>query len=394
MPRSTPINGSPSLLLVTAVYPPTVGGSAVLFENVYSRFRHTRVSVLTDVVVKGTRAIGAVGSIERRRLSTPDWGLSHPRGLLHHLDCALDIRRRARRLGRNTVVHCGRVLPEGVAARFASIAGGPAFGCWVHGEDLATARSSRELTWVTEWVLGAASIVFANSHNTKTFVTTFGVPPERVEVVHPGVDTTRFTPNVPGALIRHRFGLDNALLLLSVGRLQARKGHDVALRAVADLAHRWPALHYVIVGDGEERERLETLTRQLGVTGRVRFVGEVEEEELAGYFAACDVFVLPNRVEAGDFEGFGIVFLEAAASGKPVVGGASGGVVEAVDHGRTGLLVDGGDVAAVRQALEQLLSSADRREEFGRTGREWANKFSWESAAAKVEAATAGTTRG
>jgi phosphatidylinositol alpha-1,6-mannosyltransferase len=159
----------------------------------------------------------------------------------------------------------------------------------------------------------------------------------------------------------------------------------VAIRAVAGLRDRWPSLHYLVVGDGDERGRLEALADALGVTDCVRFVGEVADQELAQYFAACDVFVLPNRVEAGDFEGFGIVFLEAAASGKPVVGGASGGVVEAVDDGRTGLLVDAEDPSAVQSALERLLSSPDLRDRFGRAGRVWATRFSWESAAAKVE---------
>jgi phosphatidylinositol alpha-1,6-mannosyltransferase len=387
VPESTPTTPTPPLLLVTAMYPPAVGGSAVLFENVYSRCRDARVVVLTDDLVQGSRSGGAITAIEHCALATPHWGLSHPRGIAHHLAAARAIRRWARRLGSGTAVHCGRVLPEGVAARLARMAGGSPFACWVHGEDLATARSSRELTWVTEWVLKAASVVFANSHNTKAFVGTFGVPADRIEVVHPGVDRQRFHPHHDGRPIRSRHGLDDAMVLLSVGRLQARKGHDVMLQAVAALRHRWPSLRYVIVGDGEEREVLRRLTEQLELTDRVLFVGQVADDDLAGYFAACDVFTMPNRVEGGDFEGFGIVFLEAAACGKPVVGGASGGVVEAVADGETGLLVDGASVAAVVDALDRLLSSPDLRQRMGDAGREWAGRFSWEAAAASVMAA-------
>jgi phosphatidylinositol alpha-1,6-mannosyltransferase len=386
VPDSPPTT-TPPLLLVTAMYPPAVGGSAVLFENVYSRCHDAQVVVLTDHSVHGGGTGGAIAAIERRALATPHWGLSHPRGITHHLAAARAIRRRARRLGSGTVVHCGRVLPEGVAARLARMAGGPPFACWVHGEDLATARTSRELTWVTEWVLAAASVVFANSHNTKAFVGTFGVTADRIEVVHPGVDCERFHPRNDGRPIRNRHGLDDAMVLLSVGRLQARKGHDVTLRALADLRHRWPALRYVIVGDGKEREALHSLARQIGVTDRVLFVGEASDDDLAGYFAACDIFVLPNRVEAGDFEGFGIVFLEAAASGRAVIGGASGGVVEAVDDGRTGLLVDGASVAAVSAAIDRLLASSDLRQRLADAGRDWAGRFSWDAAAAAVMAA-------
>jgi phosphatidylinositol alpha-1,6-mannosyltransferase len=147
-----------------------------------------------------------------------------------------------------------------------------------------------------------------------------------------------------------------------------------------------PAVRYVIVGDGEERSRLERLVNELGIGDRVTFVGEVAEDMLPQYFAACDVFLLANRVEQGDFEGFGIVFLEAAASGKAVVGGASGGVVEAVEHGVTGVLVDGSSVEAVTRALGELGRSPETRRAYGDAGRRRAVEgFSWEAAAAKVK---------
>jgi phosphatidylinositol alpha-1,6-mannosyltransferase len=170
---------------------------------------------------------------------------------------------------------------------------------------------------------------------------------------------------------------------LSVGRLQRRKGHDNAIRAVASLREELPNLRYVIAGDGEERARLEQLAADLQVEDSVFFAGTVSAEELPAFYAACDVFVLPNRVdEDGDLEGFGIVFLEAAASGKPVIGGDSGGVPEAVERDVTGLLVDGANVAAVSAAIQHLATSEPCRRRLGTAGRARVERcFSWDRAA-------------
>lgn len=377
-------NGRPALL-VSELFPPAVGGSAVLFDNIYSRLPGAPVTVLTDDRF-GSDAADHGLPVYRRRLRTPVWGLAHPRGLQHHLGVAVAVRRLARRLGSTTVVHCGRILPEGVAARLAQMTGGPPFVCWAHGEDLATAMSSRELRWTTEWVLRGASGAFANSQNTKTFLAQFGILPEKIAVAYPGVDGSRFHPAVDGASVRARHGLSGELVLLSVGRLQTRKGHDVAIQAVAALARAVPSLRYLIVGDGEERARLQSLVAACHATEHVTFVGEVDDEDLPRYYAASDVFVLPNRVERGDFEGFGIVFLEAAASGKPVIGGASGGVTEAVADGSTGLLVDGASVDAVTNALATLAASPELRRTLGDAGRRRATtQFSWEAAARTVQ---------
>lgn len=367
-------------LLVSELFPPAVGGSAVLFDNIYSKLPAGSVTVLTDDAFTGDRSASGL-PLARRPLNTPWWGLAHPKGLLHHLGTARAVRATSRP---GTVVHCGRILPEGVAARFARFAGGPPFVCWAHGEDLATALSSRELTLTTRWVLRKTAAAFANSENTKAFLTRFGLAPEKITVVYPGVDRRRFHPGVDGAGIRARHGIGNGPVLLSVGRLQARKGHDVAIQAVARLAAQVPDVRYLIVGDGEERKRLEDLAR-VHASAHVTFVGEVSESDLPKYYAASDIFLLPNRVERGDFEGFGIVFLEAAACGKPVIGGASGGVVEAVDDGRTGLLVDGARVDAVFDAIARLAASPDERRRLGDEGRRRAqDRFSWDAAAARV----------
>src|SRR5204863_6870733 len=129
----------------------------------------------------------------------------------------------------------------------------------------------------------------------------------------------RFSPAVDGSRVRQRFAPSGELLLVTVGRLERRKGHDVTLAALAALRDRLPPFRYVIVGDGAERARLDAIVGESGLGDIVSFTGEIPGDELPSYFAACDIFVHPNRVVDGyNFEGFGIVFLEAAACGKPV----------------------------------------------------------------------------
>ncbi len=363
MLNSTP--NAPGLLLVSELYPPAIGGSAVLFGEIYSRLGDTPVTVLSE-------GIGMA-----------DYGIRNPRALWQYLRLAMKLRASARRVA---MIHCGRALPEGVAAWLCRRAGGPRYACWAHGEDISTALTSRELTLLMRMVYGGAEVVFANSENTRRMLRELGIADNRLELVYPGVDTQRFRPDIDATEIRQRIAPRGDMVLLSVGRFQTRKGHDLVIQAVAHLAHQQHrSFRYVIVGDGQERARLEALVDQCGVRDYVTFIGEVPGELLPHYFAACDIFVLPNRVEQNDVEGFGIVYLEAAASGKPAIGGRSGGVPEAVADGVTGLLVGGTDVDELAATIARLMDSEPLRRSLGDAGRARAvREFGWESAAARV----------
>jgi phosphatidylinositol alpha-1,6-mannosyltransferase len=353
-------------LLLTELYPPAVGGSAELLANVYGRFQRAPVTVWSDKV--------------------RHWGLLHPIGLGEHLRLAWRLRRAAART--KMVVHCGRALPEGLDAWLSRLAGGARYVCWTHGEELTYIAASRELQQLLRRVHRRASMVIANSRNTAAMLLARGVPGDRIEVVYPGVDVRRFTPEAPAAAaVRGRLARPGEALLLTVGRLQRRKGHDLALQAVAALHQSGKSVRYIIAGDGEERPRLERLARELGIADHVTFTGKVPIDELPALFAAADVFVHPNRIENGDFEGFGIVFLEAAAAGLPVVGGDSGGVPEAVERDVTGLLVSGTDADELVAVLRRLLDDDGLRRAMGAAGRRRVETtFSWEQAAARMEA--------
>jgi phosphatidylinositol alpha-1,6-mannosyltransferase len=369
------------ILLLTQLYPPDVGGSAVLLHEGYSRVQGAELVVAADLKSRAcepTNPQRAVGL----PIATTRWGFVHPSAVMHHLRLGWRLRRLART---DMVVHCARALPEGIAAWTARQLGGAPYVCWTHGEDLTTSLTSREQTLVTRRVHAGASAIIANSRNTKRLLEESGVEGSKIQVVYPGVDTDRFAPTVSGVRLRQKFTIGDGPLLLSVGRLQRRKGHDLAIAAVARLARTWPALRYLIVGNGDERGRLEDLSRSLGVTRHVVFAGEVPADDLPAYYAACDVFVMPNRVDGVDIEGFGIVFLEAASTGRPAIGGASGGVPEAVVDGQTGLLVGGTDSDELAAAIGRLISAPALARRLGEAGRARVERhFTWTVTAAGI----------
>lgn len=177
-------------------------------------------------------------------------------------------------------------------------------------------------------------------------------------------------------------------LVLSVGALKPRKGYDVSIRAIAEARKAIPNLRYVVIGAPDTSEymsHLRALIAELGLGDAVHFEGQVSETELRDWYRRCDLFLLTPVQVKGTFEGFGLVYLEAGACGKPVVGSRSGGVPDAVIDGQTGLLVPEGDVEATADAIVRLLSDSDLSSRLGRAGQERAREFSWETCAQRLE---------
>jgi phosphatidylinositol alpha-1,6-mannosyltransferase len=377
---------TPGVLVVSEVFPPAIGGSGALLENVYRRMSGRPVRVLADDAPPGLPPYAGPLEVRRVSMSAPDWGLVRPSSLRRHLRVARAIRQELRQAP--AVVHCARALPEGLSAAMALAGGGGRYVCWLHGEELGFASTSRELTWLARRVYRGATAVVANSHNSARLLTRdWGVPEEKIHVVHPGVDAERFRPGNDGAAMRSPLAGPDDVLFLSVGRLQRRKGHDMVLQAMARLRARVPRARYVIVGDGPHQGQLEADVQALGLGDIVHFAGPARDEDMPAWYAAADVFVMPNRSDGVDFEGFGMVFLEAAAAGKPSIGGRSGGVPEAVEDGVTGRLVDGTDVVELEAAMGALAASPELRSQYGTAGRERAvHQFSWDRAARDVDA--------
>jgi phosphatidylinositol alpha-1,6-mannosyltransferase len=195
----------------------------------------------------------------------------------------------------------------------------------------------------------------------------------RMVQLPPGVDEGEFRPGAGGAEIRERLGLVNRPIVVCVSRLVPRKGQDTLIRSLPEIHRRVPETAVLIVGGGPYRKRLEQMVEDAGLGSDVIFTGSVPWAELPSYFDAGDVFAMPCRTRRGglDVEGLGIVYLEASATGLPVVAGNSGGAPDAVIDGETGYVVDGRSPAQVAQRIADLLDDPAKARELGRRGRDW-----------------------
>ncbi len=366
-------------LMLTRVFPPQVGGSGRWFWELYRRLPRQ------EYVIAAGEHPGADEfdrthdlRIERMPLDFRSWGTLAPTSLANYSRAAWRLRRMIRRHGATTL-HAGCALPEGWLALRCKRRLGLPYAVYVHGEELRVFQSSRELTWMARRVYRHADLVIANSHNTAGLLReSWPVSAERLRVLHPGVDTTYFRPSPPDAEVRGQLGWHDRPVILTVGRLQKRKGHDMLIRALPAIRQQVPRVLYAIVGDGDERAALQRLVDELRLGEHVRFHGSPGDDVALRTYQQCDLFALPNREVDGDFEGFGIVLLEAQACGKPVVAGASGGTPETISPGRTGHIVDCSRPDALGELAIRFLCDTESRRLMAGEARAWiVENFEW-----------------
>ena len=277
-------------------------------------------------------------------------------------------------------VECGQLLPFGLIALLLKRVFGIPYLVWAYGNDVLRPQRYPFLRRLLCLVLSNADSVVAISQSTKREIVRLGLNPDRIAVIPPAVDTQRFHPQIDGSqvVIRHR--LQGKRVILTVARLVERKGIDMVIKAMPKVLEAIPNVVYLVIGIGPYQGKLERLARGLGLEGRVIFVGRVPDEELPYYYNICDLFVLVSRTLAdkGEIEGFGIVFLEAGACGKPVIGGRGGGTSEAIEEGVTGLLVDPLDVNEIANAIIRVLQDEELARRLGENGRRRAtNQPDW-----------------
>ncbi|MDR7415105.1 MAG: glycosyltransferase family 4 protein [Armatimonadota bacterium] len=371
-------------LFLTNDFPPMVGGEARLYAHICRAVPPDRVMVLAphlpdDVLFD----LHEHYPIVRVRVPTSP----HPAARMVQIGRMLLAARQLVRSDDIRVLHIGH-LYLGIVGLLLRRWHRIPYVLYLHGGEMAPYMRSRAVRRLARGVVEGAILVVANSRFTLDHYGALGMRPRRTEVLPPVADTRRFRPDLDPRSVRERYGLRDCRVVLTVGRLVPRKGHDLVIRALAALGEELGPVRYVIAGTGPEEDRLRRLAEELGVGGRVIFAGYVPEEDLPGLYAACEVFVMPSRtLKARDgIEGFGTVFLEAGACGKPVIGGKSGGVAEAVEDGVTGWLVDPEDPGELVRALGRLLRDPELRRRMGEAGRARAERMeaAWAEAVRRV----------
>lgn len=377
-------NPGVQLLVITELYLPTKGGTAVWFDEVYRRLGGKEIHVVTADVPGAAEHDAAHPNTVHRLSLRRHWWLKPESlamyGKLFFKSLGLALRHRFQ------AVHAGRVLPEGLVAWLvARIARIPAV-IYAHGEEITTWRQPAKFR-VMRFVYRHADRVIANSEFTRDELLRLGVAPERIVLIYPGVDTERFRPGLPCDDLKASIGLaPDEKLILSVGRLSRRKGFDMVIRSLPELLRQGLKVRYALIGIGEDWDYLSNLARELGVADRVHMLGHVPPDDLPRWYNACDVFAMPNREIDGDTEGFGMVFIEAAACGKPALAGTAGGTGAAVVEGVTGLRVRGEQLESVTSGLVTLLNDAAGAGSIAKKAMQRAHcEFSWHAVARKTQ---------
>ncbi len=356
-----------SLLVSAAYFPPAVGGISHLMSSVVRALGPARVSCLAGLSSSADELRDHNG-VRVYRMAFRASRLSRA---LRFSPILLREHVRVLQLATAEEGYIGTALKRWL---------GLPYVVWAHGNEIGAALSGQRPDLVA--ALHEAARVIAVSDYTARRVAAAGVERSRIATINPGCDAPRFRPLAPVPEFAERLlgGRRHTPVILTLGGLVGRKGQDTVIRALPRIAQSVPEVTYLIAGDGPDRARLQRLAESIGVRERVVFAGAVADSELPDLYALADVFAMVSREQAGgcDVEGFGLVFLEAAACGKPTVGGHSGGIPEAVSDGHTGMLVDPLSVEDTAGALTRLLTDRELAAALGRNGREWvAREHRW-----------------
>jgi len=367
---------APRVLMVTNDFPPRVGGVQQYEWNIVRGLDPSTVAVLAPSW-PGWREHDAAQPFAVHRWP-PEF--LWPSG---------ELERRVRQLIRDhraEVVLFGHGLPLSLLGPRLAATGTP-YVTLTHGVELWQARLPGLSAGLRRALSEAREVTALGAYTARAIrrAVPSGV---RLSILSPAVDPSRFSPQVDGSQVRARLGLGaDVPVALCVSRLVERKGQDVLIQGMPLVRSIVPNAVLVIAGGGPDRSRLEVLAAASAPAGSVVFAGEVPDADLPELYAACDVFAMPCRSRWGglEVEGFGIVFLEAAATGKAVIAGRSGGAVEAVEEERTGLVVEGREVKAVALAVAKLLKHRDLAARFGAAGRARVEaSFTWPQRSAQL----------
>lgn len=301
-----------------------------------------------------------------------------PTSAAGHAGHALNYWRTLRRLRPDRVIvghaHPQLLLAAALYGRYAALA---------HGNDFLAAQRQWHRPLFNHLLHRATPLITITQANADRLQSlrccTVGIR-QRAVVVYPGTDPAIFRPTAGAAP-------PFPPVLLTVSRLVSRKGIDTVIQALPSLRRQFPDLRYHVVGTGPDEARLRTLAQQEGVETAVHFYGRLPQAELPAAYQQAHLFVMPAREETAvaSIEGFGIVYLEASASGLPVIVGQSGGAMEAIRPGHTGLAVPPNDPTALAHTLATLLHDHDLRQRLGQNGRHWVEtEMNWDQSTSQL----------
>lgn len=375
----------PYTLLIANDFPPVTSGIATVFSEIWRRLPPDRTRILAPKM-KDTAHFDKTYPIPLHRVYLP-LGESGKSKLLKTLLTGFYVLLKTI-IHRPSRIHCGQVFSSGITGLICKRLLGIPYNVWVYGSETTRLAQGGRTAKLMHRILENSDWVIANSNMTVQEFKTFGVPESKIRRIYPGVDPIRFSPAPKDKTLLDKLDGHNKRILLTIARLDQRKGHDMVLQAMAHLPED---VIYLIGGSGREEARLRQLSQERNLSHRVHFLGFVPDNDLPQLYNLCDVFVMPNRITEGtplegDIEGFGITFIEAGACEKPVVAGRSGGAVEAVIDGQTGLLVNPKSETDIADAILKFLNTPTFAQKIGHQSRQRIlSELDWHILAKQVE---------
>ena len=373
-------------VVLTQRFLPETGGSISWLYEVYRRWPRECSLITHDYADSGPGCelesgnfnLGSI-AIQRADLQMKNWGLDSLHSLVRYGRMTRLVFNEYTKY-KNIRVHCTHVIPEAASLLPLKFFLGKKLQIisYAHGEEITACQTSRQLTFLYKFTAKCVDKFIANSENTRKILEGF-IENDNISVIYPGVDCAYFKGGDESAReARSKLGIgDDTLVLLTVGRLTQRKNHSAVLRAMGEIVSEFRELLYCIVGDGEELDNLKKLVAELNLKEHVVFLGEINEKNKQRVYRSADLFIMPAVQSGTDIEGFGIVFLEAAACGIPAISGNSGGQVEAVIDGETGYVIDGNNRSELVSALRKLLTDSPLRNSLGANAEKRAEEFDW-----------------
>lgn len=374
-------------LLITSYFPPTIGGSSTVYGTLY-KYSQDKLSVLTAKRNSETGSVIPRDDIKNihliNYLQSPNkkcYNTLHAIWLLirHDLPTQFFLLLKTIFVVRHEkfdVVCIGELQTLGwlQAALKKFTSANVIF--YIHGEELTTKTTSRFFGKRAKHFLKNTDGVVCVSNFTKnTLIEQFHVPKEKIKLITNGIDLNTFGNNAELKPIVKKYKTEGKLLIFSAGRLIERKGFDYAIEAMKIISAKHPNVNLVIAGEGDKLTTYKEKIIDLGLENKITMTGRLPHDELISFYSHCDIFLMPNRQLAnGDTEGFGLVFLEANAFKKPVIGGNAGGAVDAIVNGKTGFLVNSTSVDDIATAINQLVENKELREKMGENGYAWAKQ--------------------
>jgi phosphatidyl-myo-inositol dimannoside synthase len=357
--------GRPRLLILTPDFPPAPGGIQVVAHRLATGLEGFASSVVAPAV-EGAARFDAQSGVPTLRVR----GGGALRGGRNALLNAAALARAA--AFRPDVTLSAHIVTSPAAAAIRRATGARTVQ-YFHAEEIGAKPR------LAAFAANSADASIAVSAYTAGLVAATGARPGQLTVIANGTDVPSDATPLPA----------ECPTIVTIARIEERyKGHDTMLRALPLVLAKVPEAQWVVIGDGSLRPGLEQLAASHGVAESVRFLGAVDDRQRNLWLRRAQLLAMPSRLPAGGFagEGFGIVYLEAGAYGKPVVAGNVGGALDAVRDGETGLLVDPLDPLALAEALTTLLLDRELAGRLGAAGRVWAQEHSWPRVVARVEA--------